>query len=242
MAVYVFDVNETLSDLTPMGTRFAEVGLPPTTAQLWFATLLRDGIAVAAAGGLVRFADVARGVLAPLLPGDEDAVEHVLAGFRDLPVHPDVPAGIRALRAAGHRLLTLSNGAATVADGLLARAGVRGDFEQLLSVEDAGVWKPARRGVPARGPGLRAAAGRADDGRGAPVGHRRRGPGRAADGLDGPDRRRLSHPPRPAGPHGRDGGRAGLSRAGPTPSRPDRAGPTPPSPSRAARPEPPAGS
>lgn len=144
MAVYVFDVNETLSDLTPMGTRFAEVGLPPTTAQLWFATLLRDGIAVAAAGGLVRFADVARGVLAPLLPGDEDAVEHVLAGFRDLPVHPDVPGGIRALRAAGHRLLTLSNGAATVADGLLTRAGVRGDFEQLLSVEDAGVWKPAR--------------------------------------------------------------------------------------------------
>jgi len=27
MAVYVFDVNETLSDLAPMRTRFAEVGL-----------------------------------------------------------------------------------------------------------------------------------------------------------------------------------------------------------------------
>jgi len=32
MAVYVFDVNETLSDLSPMGGRFAEVGLPPEAA------------------------------------------------------------------------------------------------------------------------------------------------------------------------------------------------------------------
>jgi 2-haloacid dehalogenase len=144
MAVYVFDVNETLSDLGPMGTRFAEVGLPPTTAQLWFATVLRDGIAVAAAGGLARFADVARGVLAPLLAGDPDAVEHVLAGFLDLPVHPDVVGGVRALRAAGHRLLTLSNGAAEVADGLLTRAGIRAEFELLLSVEYVGHWKPTR--------------------------------------------------------------------------------------------------
>ena len=144
MAVYVFDVNETLSDLGPMGTRFAEVGLPPTAAQLWFAALLRDGIGVAAAGGLVRFADAARGVLAPMLPGDRDAVEHVMAGFQALPVHPDVPDGIRTLRAAGHRLLTLSNGAASVAEGLLTRAGIRDQFEALLSVEDAGVWKPAR--------------------------------------------------------------------------------------------------
>ena len=144
MAVYVFDVNETLSDLAPMGTRFAEVGLPPTAAQLWFAALLRDGIGVAAAGGLVRFADAARGVLAPMLPGDPDAVEHVMAGFRELPVHPDVPDGVRALRAAGHRLATLSNGAAEVAAGLLGRAGVRDQFEALLSVEDAGAWKPAR--------------------------------------------------------------------------------------------------
>jgi len=144
MPVYVFDVNETLSDLSPLRTRFAEVGLAPTAAQLWFAALLRDGIGVAAAGGLVRFADVARGVLAPMVQDDPDAVEHVMQGFAQLPVHPDVPGGVRALRAAGHRLLTLSNGAASVADGLLTRAGVRGEFEALLSVEDAGVWKPAR--------------------------------------------------------------------------------------------------
>lgn len=40
-------------------------------------------------------------------------------------VHPDVAAGVRALAAAGLRLVTLSNGAVGVAEGLLGRAGVR---------------------------------------------------------------------------------------------------------------------
>ncbi|MDD9205060.1 HAD hydrolase-like protein, partial [Georgenia sp. 10Sc9-8] len=51
--------------------------------------------------------------------------------------------GVRALRAAGVRLVTLSNGGAEVAHGLLERAGVREEFEALLSVQDAPRWKPA---------------------------------------------------------------------------------------------------
>jgi len=40
-------------------------------------------------------------------------------------------------------LVALSNGSASGAEALLDRAGLRGDFEALLSVEDAGAWKPA---------------------------------------------------------------------------------------------------
>ena len=39
----------------------------------------------------------------------------------------------------------MSNGAASVAEGLLSRAGVRDAFEQVLSVEDVGAWKPDPR-------------------------------------------------------------------------------------------------
>jgi 2-haloacid dehalogenase len=70
-------------------------------------------------------------------------VAHVLAGFGELPVHADVPAGVANLVARGLRLATLSNGAAAVAEGLLDRAGLRPAFERVLTVEDAGVWKPA---------------------------------------------------------------------------------------------------
>lgn len=148
--VVVFDVNETLSDMSAMRARFSDVGAPEHLAGLWFATLLRDGFALTAAGTSERFAVLADGVLRTVLAGVEldrgvdEAVEHVMSGLSGLDVHPDVPEGLRRLRAAGARLVTLSNGSTSVAEGLLTRAGVRDQFEALLSVEDAGVWKPGQ--------------------------------------------------------------------------------------------------
>ena len=148
-SLVVFDVNETLSDMAPMATRFAEIGAPEHLAKLWFASLLRDGFALTAAGAQESFATLGKGALQTLLTGTTlnrdviSAVHHVMSGFTELPVHSDVAAGVKALRAAGLRLVTLSNGATSVAEQLLTRAGIRADFETLMSVEDAGVWKPA---------------------------------------------------------------------------------------------------
>ncbi|MFW5470249.1 haloacid dehalogenase type II [Knoellia sp. CPCC 206435] len=145
----VFDVNETLSDMSPMQGRFEDVGAPPDLAAGWFAGLLRDGFALTVAGGSAPFTRLATGSLTVVLQRHvldrplPEAVEHVMDGFATLTVHPDVPAGAAALAALGIRLVTLSNGSASVAQGLLGRAGVGDRFEQLLSVEDAGVWKPA---------------------------------------------------------------------------------------------------
>jgi len=147
--VIVFDVNETLSDMAPMAGRFADVGAPDLLATVWFASLLRDGFALAAAGGRETFARLARGALETVLAGASlnrpaaETADYVLAGFSDLSVHPDVPDGVRLLREGGLRLVTLSNGSADVAGRLLAKAGIRGEFEHLLSVEDADAWKPA---------------------------------------------------------------------------------------------------
>ncbi|WP_258724938.1 haloacid dehalogenase type II [Cellulomonas sp. NS3] len=146
--VVVFDVNETLSDMSPMSARWKSVGAPAYLARQWFVEVLRDGFALAAAGASQPFAEIAAATAERLLMpvGIEDvpaAVKHVMAGFGDLDVHPDVPDGVRGLRAAGIRLVTLSNGSAKVADGLLTRAGLRGDLEALLSVDDAPRWKPA---------------------------------------------------------------------------------------------------
>ena len=44
----VFDDNETLSDLSPLGARFVEVGASASAAPLWFASILRDGFALTA--------------------------------------------------------------------------------------------------------------------------------------------------------------------------------------------------
>lgn len=160
----VFDVNETHSDMSVMGQRFAEVGAPSQLAASWFAGLLRDGFALAAAGTSASFADIGAGLLRVQLAGLSldrgvaEAVGHVMEGFGSLELHPDVVPGTAALTNLGLRLVTLTNGSTSVAAGLFERAGIRDRFEQLLSVEEAGVWKPApgsysyaldRCGVPA---------------------------------------------------------------------------------------------
>jgi 2-haloacid dehalogenase len=148
-SVIVFDVNETLSDVAPLAGRFADIGAPELLAKVWFAALLRDGFALTATGGMETFARLAADALRAVLAGAslnrpaDDAMDQILAGFADLRVHPDVPEGVRILRQHSLRLVTLANGSADIADRLLSKAGMRSEFEQLFSVDDAGAWKPA---------------------------------------------------------------------------------------------------
>jgi len=148
----LFDVNETLSDLSSMAQRFTKIGAPEEWSRLWFASVLRDGFALTVTGVNPAFSEVAAGVLRTMLgeldthadtdAASDRAVATVMQGFSELPVHSDVPAGVRELRLRGLRLNTLSNGALSVAEDLLSRAGLREDFEQVLSVSDAPAWKP----------------------------------------------------------------------------------------------------
>jgi 2-haloacid dehalogenase len=147
--VIVFDVNETLSDIAPMAQRFADVGAPGELAMVWFASLLRDGSALTVTGDSEKFARIAEGALRTVLAGaslnrpPEDAERHILAGFTELGVHPDVHEGVRLLASDGISLVTLSIGSSAIAERLLTKAGILDYFDRLLTVEDAGAWKPA---------------------------------------------------------------------------------------------------
>jgi 2-haloacid dehalogenase len=149
--VVLLDVNETLSDTSALAAAFERVGAPGALAQTWFASVLRDGFALVAAGTAAPFADVARATARSLLSGVvphghlADAADACVAAVARLPLHPDVPGGLRALRAAGLRVGTLTNGSVAVSEQLLERGGVRDEVERLLSVADAegGSWKPA---------------------------------------------------------------------------------------------------
>ncbi|MDQ3717143.1 MAG: haloacid dehalogenase type II [Actinomycetota bacterium] len=149
--VLVFDVNETLSDLGPLAGAFTAVGAPGHLVDHWFSSVLRDGFALNIAGKCPNFSDVGRGVLAGLLSGHslrvapDDAVEQIMSAFAKLPVHPDVAEGIRALHSAGLQVCTLSNGGTAFAEAMLSRSGVRDLVDPLLSVQDAGAWKPLPR-------------------------------------------------------------------------------------------------
>lgn len=148
--VAVLDVNETLSDLAPLQQRFVDSGAPGHLLDTWFASTLRDGFALAAAGRARRFPEIGAAALRVLLSGWqldrplEEAVAHVLDGIPRLDVHPDVAVGVRALAEGGLRVVTLTNGSLSQSEALLERAGVAGLVERRLSVDDAGRWKPHR--------------------------------------------------------------------------------------------------
>ncbi|MEO6309935.1 MAG: haloacid dehalogenase type II [Leifsonia sp.] len=148
--VIVFDVNETLSDLSPLAGRFVDIGAPVQLAKLWFNTLLRDGFALTAAGHNRAFADIGAGMLRLLLAETsptsrlEHDVQYVMNGMNELELHADVVDAVRSLKAENRRMITLTNGSSAIAEKLFTSAGIRECFEGLLSVENAAAWKPAR--------------------------------------------------------------------------------------------------
>ncbi|WP_432483277.1 haloacid dehalogenase type II [Kineococcus esterisolvens] len=149
----VFDVNETLSDTTALRRRLDGLGAPAEAVHSRFLpSVLRDGFARTFAGAPVPFRRVAEDVLRADLGAAgvrehldrdlDEAVEFALGAFSEFTVHPDVPPGVRRLSGAGLALVAFTNGSAVQCEGLLERAGLRGDFAHVLSVEDAGPWKP----------------------------------------------------------------------------------------------------
>jgi 2-haloacid dehalogenase len=144
----VLDVNETLSDLSPLRDAFVAAGLAATDVEPWFAGVLRDAFALTVLGDNPAFADVAisslRARLGAAAADDvEDAAHAVMEHFTRLAPHPDVVPGLRALAGAGLRVVTLSNGSADVARALLADTEAGAAVEAYLSVGDAPAWKPA---------------------------------------------------------------------------------------------------
>lgn len=147
--VIVFDVNGTLFDLGAFRPCFEAFGSSPELAAQWFASILRDGFALSLTDSPEQFLEVARGCARSMLSGTvsdtqlELAVEQVISTFDALALHPDVADAIRALRGSGYRLGALTNGSADATRRLLACGGILEQFEQVLSADEVGAWKPA---------------------------------------------------------------------------------------------------
>lgn len=70
--------------------------------------------------------------------------ETLLALYWQLPAYPEVPTMLSTLKAEGHQTAILSNGSPDMLDGAVDFAGIRDQLDAVLSVEDVGIFKPAR--------------------------------------------------------------------------------------------------
>jgi 2-haloacid dehalogenase len=70
--------------------------------------------------------------------------ETLLALYWELPAYAEVPRMLATLKAEGFQTAILSNGSPDMLEGAVDFAGVGGWLDAVLSVEDVGIFKPAR--------------------------------------------------------------------------------------------------
>ncbi len=75
---------------------------------------------------------------------DPELRETLLALYWELPAYREVPEMLTTLKARGFATAILSNGSPDMLEGAVDFAGVGGWLDAVLSVEDVGIFKPAR--------------------------------------------------------------------------------------------------
>lgn len=149
LPLVVFDVNETLLDLTVMEPTFERIFGDKGAMRLWFANLILYSAALTVAGCYVPFTDIGSAVLQMLAAtrgiklSDEDKAE-LVERFSTMPPHPEVPAALRKLRDAGFRLFTLTDNLLEVQTRQLRHGGIVELFERRFSADAVKHHKPAR--------------------------------------------------------------------------------------------------
>jgi 2-haloacid dehalogenase len=147
-SVLVFDVAESLLDLQALRPLFQRLFGDGAMVDEWFGETILYSESATLTNAFVPFGQLGAGVLRMLgrihdvSISDADVAE-LGKGLASLPPHPDVPDSLRKLKAAGYRLVTLTDSPATPGRGPLQAAGLGGLFEQQFTAETVRRYKPA---------------------------------------------------------------------------------------------------
>jgi len=150
--VIFFDVNETLLDLTAMRSSVSKaLGGRDDLLSLWFSTMLHHSLVDSTTGRFHTFGEI--GVASLLMVAEiqgipltkEAAKTAIVTPLRSLPPHPDVVKGLKALKAKGYTLVSLTNSSNKGVYTQFKNAGLLDFFDERLSVEDIKLYKPDTR-------------------------------------------------------------------------------------------------
>lgn len=150
--LFVFDAYGTLFDVAAAARQVAQGHAPvaplwPALAEDWRRKQLEYSWLRTIMGAHDDFAQVTADALDWALEArglmDAGLRQALLQAFRRLPAFPEAAAALDALRARGKRLAILSNGSPAMLEEAVGSAGLADRFEAVISVEQAGIYKPA---------------------------------------------------------------------------------------------------
>jgi 2-haloacid dehalogenase len=144
----VFDVNETLLDLSALAPDFEAVFGDATVLNEWFNQVILHAMGLTLANAYRPFGEVALGALQMIADAEgvelsDEEARRIAGGIRTLPPHPEVAGALRLLKEADFRLVTLTNSPMAVVDVQMASAGLQPFFERNFSVDTVRRFKPA---------------------------------------------------------------------------------------------------
>ncbi|GGG97167.1 haloacid dehalogenase [Polaribacter pacificus] len=147
--VLFFDVNETLLDLTAMKTSVGNLlGGRNDLLPLWFTTMLQYSLVSTVGRQYKDFGIIGAAALQMVAANngisitEKEAKEAILGPIRSLPAHPEVKASLQKLKDAGYKLVSFTNSSNKGVKTQFENAGLLDYFEDRLSIEDMGKFKP----------------------------------------------------------------------------------------------------
>ena len=148
-SVLIFDVNETLIDIESLQPLFERLFGTAHATREWFNTLIMYSMTITLSDAYVDLLSLGGSVLRMMAdvhgvaiePADVAILEE---GLRTLPAHEDAAEGLRMLRDAGFRLVTLTNSPSTSSGrSPLDHAGLGPYFERQFTVDTMHAFKPS---------------------------------------------------------------------------------------------------
>jgi 2-haloacid dehalogenase len=149
-SILVFDVNETLIDFESMNPLFERVFGDKLILREWLGHLIMYSMTITLSGLYKDFFSLGQGLLQMVgtihgVSITQSDIDQLRTGMSTMPAHPDVVPGLKQLKEAGYRLVTLTNSPPNPhGKSPLEYAELAGYFERQFSIETVRAYKPAQ--------------------------------------------------------------------------------------------------
>lgn len=146
-ALLLFDVNETLLDLSELQSEINNAFKNELAFKLWFSQMLHYSLVETTTQQYRSFSEIGKASLQMMctMLGQEltnKEQEELLQLINQAKPHSDVEPGLKKLKEAGYKMVTLTNSPLAKGVAHLQKVGLDQYFEAMLSVESVQLFKP----------------------------------------------------------------------------------------------------
>ncbi|MCH7407244.1 haloacid dehalogenase type II [Belliella aquatica] len=146
-SLLVFDVNETLLDMTQLKSAINSRLFHSSAFDIWFAYLLQYAWVESLTGKHRSFSEIAGATLGMTAEKldckiTQSEINVLLSKIKTLPPHKDVIGGLVSFQELGIPMVALTNGSLETANAQMEYSGIGKFMKRIFSIDEVGYFKP----------------------------------------------------------------------------------------------------